>query len=129
MHIVTQIPKDPDVFLLVVLWKTRSRQTVKLTLSSSGQSPREPIYKLISRLRPNRPHISSDIRNFKEPIRQKTTSSANFAWRARSPFSDHVRFRLPEPWWFVRSSASRCSVCRFGEAVFTDQFGEPQEAF
>lgn len=44
----------------------RNRQTVKLTLTSSGQNPSEPICSVLSRKRPNRPHIPSSSRNVKE---------------------------------------------------------------
>lgn len=51
----------------------------------------------VSRLRPNRPHISSDIINFKEP-RDKNDGSAFLFWRARrSTISVFVAARVFRP--------------------------------
>jgi hypothetical protein len=62
LHIVTlDVPKIPE--------ETKGRQAVKLTLPSSGRSPREPTCKKSVRRneKPDRPHIPSLDRDVKEP--------------------------------------------------------------
>jgi hypothetical protein len=74
---------------------------------------------------PNRPHISSVTSDFKERGRQNQPAASSIAM-TRPPACSRFLFRLPG---VSAVSVCRCSVVRFGEAVFTDGSGGPQELF
>ena len=74
---------------------------------------------------PNRPHISSVTSDFKERGRQNQPAASSIAM-TRPPACSRFLFRLPG---VSAVSVHRCSVVRFGEAVFTDGGWGPQELF